>query len=98
PSMPEGSIPGRNWRARSHSLRVNTEYGYTVNLASFASMGWKLVKKDTLLTSSSTVTASILLLAATSGHRLEYEEWGISKMFEADEIDMGVDRSMPIKG
>lgn len=98
PPVPEGSIPGRNWRTRSHSLRVNTEYGHTVNLASYASMGWNLVKKDTLLTSSSTVAATILLLAATSGHRLEYEEWGISKLFQVDEIDMGVDRSMPIKG
>lgn len=98
PPVPEGAIPSRNWRTRSHALRVNTEYGHTVDLASYASMGWKLVKKDTLLTSSSTVASTILLLAATSGHRLEYEEWGISKSFQVDEIDMGVDRSIPIKG
>jgi len=98
PPVPEGPIPSRNWRTRSHALRVNTEYGHTVDLASYASMGWKLVKKDTLLTSSSTVASTILLLAATSGHRLEYEEWGVSKSFQVDEIDMGVDRSIPIKG
>lgn len=98
PPVPEGTIPGRNWRTRSHALRVNTEYGHTVDLASYRTMDWKLVKKDTLLTSSSTVASTILLLAATAGHRLEYEEWGISKSFQVDEIDMGVDRSVPIKG
>lgn len=98
PPIPEGSIPGRSWRTRSHTLRATTEYDHTVDLASYKTMGWKLVKKDTLLTSSSTVAATILLLSATSGHRLEYEEWGISKLFEADEIDMGIDRSVPIKG
>ncbi len=98
PPVPTGSIPGRNWRTRSHTLRINTEYGHTINLATYATMGWKLVKKDPSLTSSSTVAATILLLAATSGHRLEYEEWGISQSFQVDEIDMGVDRSVPIKG
>lgn len=98
PPVPDGSIPGRNWRTRSHTLRATTEYGHQVDLASYKTMGWQLVKKDTLLTSSSTVASTILLIGATSGHRLEYEEWGISKMFEADEIDMGVDQSVPIKG
>lgn len=98
PAVPTGTVPGRSWRTRSHSLRVTTEYGHNINLATYATMGWRLVKKDPSLTSSSTVAATILLISATAGHRPEYEEWGISKLFEVDEIDMGVDRSVPVKG
>lgn len=97
PAVPAGTIPGRNWRTSSHALSIETEFGYTSSLANFATMGWKLVKKDATLTSSSVVSSSILLLAATANYRSEYEEWGISKSFVIDNVDLGVDRSVPIK-
>jgi hypothetical protein len=97
-ALPTGTIPGRNWRTNTHFLTVDTKFGYTSQLANYGGMTWKQVKIDSTLTSASTVTASIMLFSAPTNYRLDYEEWGVSKAFTVGEIDLGVDRSTPIKG
>jgi len=97
PAIPIGTVPGRGWRTRAHILDLTTKYGYTSRLANYAGMSWKQVKKVEM-TSSSVITSSIMLFGAPSTYREEYEEWGVSKAFSADEVNLGVDRSVPIKG
>lgn len=96
PEITSGAVPGRNWRTRSHTLDLTTKYGYESNLATYRTMGWEQVKKVDIATSS-IVTSSIMLFSVPSSYLLEYEEWGISKAFNIDEINLGVDRSVPIK-
>ncbi|MGX5817074.1 DUF5017 domain-containing protein [Chitinophaga lutea] len=98
PAVPSGTVPGRNWRTRGHVLDAVTIYGYTINEAVYSSMGWKQVKKDPAVSSGSTVTSSIMLFGASTTYRLEYEEWGVSKAFQVDDVNLGSDKSVALKG
>lgn len=98
PAVPSGTIPGRNWRTRAHVLDAVTLYGYTIHEATYSSMGWKQVKKDPGLSTGSTITSSIMLFSAPANYREEYEEWGVSKSFQVDEVNMGSDKSIALKG
>lgn len=101
PAYPTGTVPSRNWRTQLSVLNGVTTFGTTQALATFTGMGWKQVKKNPLAVTSSTVSSSIMLFAypaaASVYNRLEYEEWGISKAFQADKIDLGLDFGVPIK-
>ncbi len=97
PAFPSGTIPSRNYRTRKHVLEAETKFGYQSSVANYTGMGWNLVKKDNMVTSGSVVASSIMLFSPSSSYRDEYEEWGVSKGFELGDVNLGVDRSVPIK-
>ncbi len=97
PEITSGTVPSRGWRTRAHTLDLVTKYGYESRLATYTTMGWKLVKKVDMV-ASSVISSSIMLFGPPSTYKSEYEEWGISKVFNLGEINLGVDRSLPIKG
>ncbi len=100
-AYPTGTVPSKNWRTNGHILSGTTKFGETLSLANFAGMAWKQIKKWPDAVTGSTVTSSIMLFAgptsASPYYREAYEEWGISRKFLVDDIDMGVDRSKAIK-
>jgi len=101
PAVPTGTVPSANWRTRAHVLRGVTLFGNSLSLANYTTMAWKQIKKNPLATTGSVVSSSIMLFGAPAStspyYRLEYEEWGISKKFQVDDIDLGVDYSVAIK-
>jgi plastocyanin len=101
PAVPTGTVPSANWRTRAHVLRGVTLYGTSMALANYTTMAWKQIKKNPLATTGSVVSSSIMLFGAPTStspyFRQEYEEWGISKKFQVDDIDLGVDYGTAIK-
>ncbi|UKT66126.1 DUF5017 domain-containing protein [Pedobacter mucosus] len=101
PAVPTGTVPSANWRTRAHVLRGVTLFGNSMSLATYTTMAWKQIKKNPLATTGSVVSASIMLFGAPAStspyYRQEYEEWGISKKFQVDDIDLGVDYGTSIK-
>jgi plastocyanin len=101
PAVPIGTVPSANWRTRAHVLRGVTLFGTSMSLANYTTMAWKQIKKNPLATTGSVVSSSIMLFGAPTSispyYRLEYEEWGISKKFQVDDIDLGVDYGTAIK-
>lgn len=90
---------GRTWRVQSFSLKSNTSIG-TQTLADQVSAGWLLVyegpKEET---GRSSITSTTITLRANAVNTTAYtEDWCISQPVQPGSVDMGPDRSVPVKG
>ncbi|MGV3642330.1 MAG: DUF5017 domain-containing protein [Adhaeribacter sp.] len=90
---------GRTWTITNFSLKSMTEIG-PQEVADQKSAGWTLVQEAEILDpgrSSVTSSGTINLRANNVNTELPTEFWAISKSFAMTDIDMGPDKSVPLK-
>lgn len=89
---------GRTWKVQNFSLKSNTSVGTQV-LANQVSAGWLLVYEGPKEETRSSVTATVVTMRANAVNTTAYtEDWAISQPVDPGKVDMGPDRSIPVKG
>lgn len=90
---------GRTWTITNFSLKSMTEIG-PQEVADQKSAAWTLVQEAEILDpgrSSVTSSGTITLRANNVNTELNTAFWAVSKSFALSDIDMGPDKSVPIK-
>lgn len=99
PERTTGGNMSRRWRMRSFNLSSLTTSGATRTLGTYAPANWVLVSPEDPRTSQSQLAASIMLFAPRANNSPEaVDEWGVSRGFSADEVNLGHEFGVAIKG
>jgi plastocyanin len=89
---------GRTWKVQNFQLKSNTSIG-TQTLADQVSAGWLLVYEGPKEETRSSITATTITQRANAVNTTAYtEDWAISQPVQPGSVDMGPDRSVPVKG
>src|SRR5690606_30844237 len=89
----------RRWRVRSLNLSSRTSLGNVQVLGTYSPTNFSLISRDEPRTTTSQLANSILLFAPRGACAPEsVEEWGVSKAFSADEINLGYEHGVAVKG
>lgn len=96
---------GRTWRIQNFLITSDTSIG-TITMGDHPTSGFRLVDlKPEIAPMRSVITSTYtsLVAHAVSGANanlttVETENWAISKAFEVGDVDLGPDRTIPVKG
>jgi len=89
----------RRWRMQQFRLNSLTSLGTVQSLGTYSPTNFSLISRDEPRATLSQLASSIVLFAPRAANAQEsVEEWAVSMPFSADEINLGNEFSVAVKG